>query len=132
MEYLNVLSYYVITNDNWDDCGKYNSLAELNEEWQDYEEPHTWYINDRGYVILNEAHFTSEGEKAVKSIGNYFETEEEAKRAVEKLKAWTRLKNKGFQFESWFGGSRDISFWLDTEIDEYIAKDLDLLFGGEK
>lgn len=44
----------------------------------------------------------------------------------------TRLKDKGFGFESWFGGTRDISFWIDVEIDEDIAKDLDLLFGGEE
>ena len=111
----------------------YDSLTQLQEAgWEDYEEPTIWYINDRGYGIFNEGHFTSEGEEAVKSIGNYFETKEEAEKAVEKLKAWKRLKDKGFEFESWFGGSKDISFWLDTEIDEDIAKDLDLLFGGEE
>lgn len=59
-------------------------------------------------------------------------SEEEAEKAVEKLKAWKSLRDKGFQFESWFGGSNDISFWLDTEIDEDIEKDLDILFGGEE
>lgn len=70
--------------------------------------------------------------KREKNIGNYFESEEEVRKAYKKLLAWKRLKDKGFEFESWFGGSKDISFWIDTEIDENIAEDLDLLFGGEE
>lgn len=120
---------------------KGESLSELNEEWEDYEEPHTWYINDRGYVVLNEAHFTSEGEKAVKSIGNYFETKEEAEKVVEKLKALKRLKEAGFKF-------RDFMYGLDEESSDLISaygkicfemmcydgfsEDLDLLFGEEQ
>lgn len=101
--------------------------------WRDYDESF-WYVNDMGGVekfppnLLGREAMVESHEK----IGNYFETEEEAEKAVEKLKAWKRLKDKGFQFESWWGGSKDISFWLDTEIDEDIAKDLDLLFGDEE
>ena len=107
----------------------YSSLAGLNEEWEDYEEPKRHWIIDTMNdsvedfdvpMVFNE------------SIGNYFSSREEAEKAVEKLKAWKRLKDKGFEFESWFGGSKDISFWIDTEIDENIAKDLDLLFGGKE
>ena len=113
---------------------EYNSLAELNEEWEDYEEPKEYYWIDSITSTIQCAKIGSGGkyEEFRKSIGNYFETEEEAEKAVEKLKAWKRLKDKGFQFESWFGWSKDISFWIDTEIDEDIAKDLDLLFGGEE
>ena len=34
-----------------------------------------------------------------KSIGNYFETEKEAEKAVERLRAWKRMKDKGFRFD---------------------------------
>ena len=30
-------NHYLIVNDGWTSCGKYNSLAELNAEWEDYE-----------------------------------------------------------------------------------------------
>lgn len=114
----------------------YNTLAELNAEWEDYEEPKKyWGIDYSSCRIggIEEFSFDNDNiDKFNKEIGNYFETREEAEKVIEKLKAWKRLKDKGFQFESWFGGSKDISFWLDTEIDEDIAKDLDLLFGGEE
>jgi len=119
--------------------GAYKTLAELNEEWEDYEEPKEyWFINSCGAV---EAH-TEEEQLAVadmhKQFGNYFETEEEAEKAVEKLEAWKRLKDKGFRF-----GDYDVAhdkdrcfcgqvffkggpFWFD------IKTDLDLLFGGEE
>ena len=102
------------------------------DEWEIYEEPEIgyWFISDTS--VVNSALGNSIDEYVRKKIGNYFETEEEAEKAVEKLKAWKRLKDKGFEFESWFGGSKDISFWIDTEINENIAKDLDLLFGGEE
>jgi hypothetical protein len=108
------------------------TLAELNEEWEDYKEPKGfWYIDYNGTICdVNEDPVSPIF--MLKEIGNYFESEMEAEKAVEKLKAWKRLKDNGFEFESWFGGSKDISFWLDTEIDEDIAKDLDLLFGGEE
>ena len=83
---------------------KVSSLAKLNEEWEDYEEPKEyWYISCDGRVLkattdeddYNDNHITGH-----KQIDNYFETEEEAEKAVEKLKAWKRLKDKGFKFSS--------------------------------
>lgn len=102
--------------------GEYNSLAELNEEWEDYEEP-----------------------KGVKSI--YFtgatvyiemSNQKEAIEVEEKLKAWKRLKDKGFEFRNLrryllTDGGLDIrlsksEYWED----EQVQADLDLLFGGEE
>ena len=103
------------------------------EDWEDYEEPKPHFVSEFGDIYpVQRTTFDRKHIEKLKAIGNYFQTKEEAEKAVEKLKAWTRLKDKGFKFESWFGGSKDISFWLDTEIDEDIAKDLDLLFGGEE
>ena len=112
----------------------YNSLAELNEEWEDYEEPKTfWYMTAWGDVKEY-----SQDQFAVKqkqAIGNYFETKEEAELAVRKLKAWKRLKDKGFSIYSW-----DYEFdMVDKPSQTIILRasavdssntDLDLLFGG--
>lgn len=81
---------------------KYDSLAELNEEWEDYEEPKTeYYITAWGDI---REYSTKEERFAFKQkleIGNYFETKEEAELAVRKLKAWKRLREAGFKFERW-------------------------------
>lgn len=120
---------------------KVNSLAELNEEWEDYEEPKDrWYINENGGV-LHYVPYDPEGEDLVYNkyqdeIGNYFETKEEAEKAVKDLKAWKRLKDKGFRFR-WIDmqtGQIKYSFFLKegqkfTRGDE---DDLMLLFGGEE
>ena len=116
----------------------YNSLAELNSEWEDYEEPKEyWRITDLGEIKSIRLDQHHQNIEKCKAIGNYFETEEEAEKAVEKLKAWKRLKDKGFRFD---GKTLDTSkrfgsifYWLDKNAysEDYID-DLDLLFGGEE
>jgi hypothetical protein len=115
-------------------CYIYHSLTELNAEWEDYEEPKEyWCIDWTGGVnhvtLLDDS--TDEYEKDKIQIGNYFKTRVEAEQAVERLKAWKRLKDKGFEFCGW---CEDIGFrftksgaW-QTEV----QPDLDLLFGGEE
>ena len=119
----------------------YNSLAQLNEEWEDYEEPKECYYIDpsfeKDYCRVTTEHCSDIVERA-KELGIGFETKEEAKKAVEKLKAWKRLKDKGFQFAGVFsenmidfeisdGGKK----WNDKQIKEF-EEDLQLLFGGEE
>lgn len=125
----------------------YNSLAELNEEWEDVEEPKAyWYIDDAGVMQVDQ--ILSSKINMRKSIGNYFETKEEAEKAVEKLNAWKRLKDKGFRFEGikedytrilqsqepFRTGKRYLQF-NKSEDEEWMKEnweDLDLLFGGEE
>ena len=116
-------------------CISANSLAELNEGWEDYEEPKEyWYIDDAGIVCVDEVLCSVINMR--KEIGNYFETREEAERAVEKLKAWKRLKDKGIEFYGW-GRNQTGTYelymrWEDKiPISYEINKDIDLLFGGE-
>lgn len=117
-------------------CYIYNSLAELNAEWEDYDEPKEyWYINASGDVSsICEDEENPEDTKVCKEIGNYFSSREEAEQAVEKLKAWKRLKDNSFRFV-------DLRFEYDelggtikfkTNLCDGINDDLDLLFGGEK
>lgn len=112
----------------------YRTLAELNEEWEDYEEPKEyWYIDTEG-TITCEQDDEAQYDNYRKQIGNYFDTREEAEKAVEKLKAIKRLKDINFKFYGYTAlGCGEIHFMLDWEdIDEkQLRQDLDLLFGGE-
>ena len=59
----------------------YDSLAELNEVWEDYREPKEyWYIVDND--IESDTDDGVDIDKERKAIGNYFETEEEAKKRL--------------------------------------------------
>jgi len=124
-------------NDGETKCVK--SLAELNEEWEDYEElKDFWFIDDEGDVQCGCIQFEVNLD-LMKSIGNYFDTREEAEKAVEKLMAWKRLKDEGFRFCGWANdykkkmgkilckcNSRKATF---DEAKQFYA-DLDLLFSG--
>ena len=113
----------------------YHSIAELNKEWEDYvERKPQFYIDCDGRIFEN--HTTEYIKGKMQEIGNYFETKEEAEKAVEKLKAWKRLKDKGFHFLGWSsaynGDSADFYVdWLENDSKDELDKDLDLLFGGE-
>lgn len=111
---------------------KGESLAELNDEWEDYEEPKDFYVVEQRGIVGSRFSTDAEYVKKFKKIGNYFETREEAEKAVEKLKAWKRLKDKGFRFIDHI--DRDSGQGMTRyEWDGYInGEDLDLLFGGEK
>ena len=108
------------------------TLKDLVKEWEDYEElKEHWYIDWDGEVRHDEYASADQIE-----IGNYFETKEEAEKAVEKLKAWKRLKDKGFSFigKTYETDKRFGSIFYKVDEDTYsedIIDDLDLLFGGE-
>lgn len=118
---------------------QYNSLAELNAEWIDApEEPKRFYWLDYNGDIYNTEIGTMDRSE-IKEIGNYFETREEAELALRKLKAWKRLKDKGFRFDNWDldADGEDVNVLLRS--DKYkgnqvyvLEKDLDILFGGEE
>ncbi len=124
----------------WLGMNRYKSLAELNAEWEDYEEPKEyWYIEPNGVIArIDEWDCCTDSDiEIMKTLGNYFETKEEAKKAVEKLKAWKRLKDKGVEFYGWrrnHTGTYDLLVrWEDRIPRSYeVKKDLDLLFGGKE
>lgn len=115
------------------DMAIYKSLADLNAEWEDAPEVY-WYI-DVG--TLDEVNWCEKNDdtEADKEIGNYFETREQAEAALEKLKAWKRLKDKGFKFDGFYSQSRQHILWhcdFPYKNDEEFQKDLNFLFGGEE
>lgn len=76
-------------------CG--DNLKKICEEWEDYKEPKEYYYIYANRVLKGECDGIID--IRFKEIGNYFETEEEAEKAVEKLKAWKRLKDTGVSFK---------------------------------
>ena len=134
------LGSFIIKNPNRINCESimnYDSLSELNEDWEDYEEQQSYWYYDTTSNDVEETYALVSVEKD-KEIGNYFETKEEAEKAVEKFKAWKRLKDKGFRFHEWYKPDGCEPFiCIETNIskeDVYnweLYKDLDLLFGGE-
>lgn len=94
-----------------------------------------WRITDLGEsksIRLDQHH---QNIKKRKKIGNYFETREEAEKAVKKLLALTRLKNNGFKFKCWRIvdlGADKYYFVITAESDGAIKDDLDLLFSEMK
>ena len=108
----------------------FNSLKDLTEEWEDYEEPKSMIKDVWFNSTLADGHF----------VEIDFISDEEAEKAVEKLKAWKRLKDAGVVFKGWgweanLGnyavlGTKDTDC-LPDEIELNRRKDLDLLFGGK-
>lgn len=98
--------------------GEYDTLDALMQEWEDYKEP-------KGIQG-----FTTQDEDIIIRMGSI----EEAEKAVEKLKAWTRLKEKCFKFEGWKRDDRYCGDFTITATDQTSCddKDLDLLFGGKE
>lgn len=136
-DYDDVMSGWKIENKDFG-VRYYSHLAELNEEWEDYEEPKEhWFIDYDGGIIPFNRNKETATDNLMKQIGNYFETKEEAEKAVETLKAWKRLKDNGLVIKKW---SHTPDMHLTTgsflKIEGFIPaimkniEDLDLLFGG--
>ena len=122
-----------------------HDFEKLYKEWdfigEDYEEPKVfYYIKSNGDIVTDNDTITKDFADDLESMGNYFATKEEAEKAVEKLKAWKRLEDKGAIFKDWFWdkhygtciilGTKEKDCVEDEN--EEVRKDLDLLFGGEK
>ena len=108
-----------------------NRAVKFREEWEDYEEPKRHWIidtmNDRVEDFDMPMAFNE-------SIGNYFSSKEEAEKAVEKLKAFKRLKDNGmikYSFHKEKSGI-DLDFYTLTILAPRDRDSLDLLFGGEE
>lgn len=116
----------------------FETLKEMNEMFEDAPEPKMFYWIDYDGKICKAEIGTMDRAK-IKQIGNYFETEEEAKKARKKIKAWKRLKGHNLRIERgqrMFVNadnkltSQETLFVVDTYGE--VEDDLDLLFGGEE
>ena len=135
--YANKNENYNVLDENDEVLAVYETLEAVVGEWQDYEEPKSgikdvWFpdvIEGRNNVVIS------------------FETREEAKNAVRKLKAWKRLKELGFRFVDWELDMETIAdgkIWFDVgvntewnaeqllELKPEAKESLDILYGGEE
>lgn len=110
----------------------YSSLAELNAEWEDApEEPKEhWAIDIFGEPIDTTNLSRLQLEK-LRQFGNDFKTKEGTELAVRKLKAWERLKDKGFRFKCCDDYHIDYEITGKCAWTDETEQDLDLLFSGE-
>lgn len=134
--YANKNENYNVLDENDKVLAVYETLEAVVEKWQDYEEPKSgikdvWFpdvIEGRNNVVIS------------------FETREEAKNAVRKLKAWKRLKELGFRFIDWELDMKTVAdgkIWFDVgintewdaerllELKPEAKESLDILFSQE-
>ena len=119
----------------------YEDLKTFANDWEDYEEPKDFWFIDPEVLVACESTEPLLCDKKIaietmKQIGNYFETKEEAEKAVEKLKAFKRLKDKGFRFDGWDENHHNLGIieFSFSNVEKTIydfSDDLGLLFGGE-
>ena len=110
---------------------RYNTLKEFTDEWEDYEEPKLFYVIDLDGEILP-SDFEDKTTKKSKELGNYFETKEEALATVEKLKAWKRLRDKGFKLDAVVDSFFCLDIYMKGKPYEEIKEDLKIVFGGKE
>ena len=116
-----------------------SKLNKLQECWEYYEEPKEyWFIDEFGLVQKEIEYYYEENKEAVHdkriAVGNYFKTREEAEEAVEKLKAWKRLKDTITRIDrASFDdvGTATLFIRYKGKDHKKVSEELDLLFSGE-
>ena len=98
-----------------------NILAEWFEEinestrWKP-EMGEKYYISDSNGSVYDSAWSNDYIDRSRSEIGNCFESREEAEKAVERLKAWERLKDAGLKFKDWNKSNYDRTFCINAEV----------------
>ena len=128
---------FVVNSGEW--IRHYDSLAELNAEWEDApEEPKEHWAIDQFGEPINVTGLSRLQLEKLHQLGNGFETKEEAQKAAEKLKAWERLQKKfNFHITGWDVVDTQVIITTDCDFDYVKARqddglwsDLDLVFNG--
>lgn len=127
----------VLTND----YPSYESLKQINADWEDYEEPiEHWCITMYGGITR-----IKDNEEPIDDlieIGNYFNSKDDAYEAVEKLKAWKLLKDElDIKFDGIIRDDKAMLKAVKLSYDKHevtfdrmreCVDALHLLFGGEE
>lgn len=96
----------------------------LTEWFEEIEEPTRWkpglgqkyYFLDSNGLVYNNIWADDSIDHSRFDIGNCFESREEAEKAVERLKAWERLKDAGLKFKDWNKSNYDRTFCINAEV----------------
>ena len=90
-----------------------------------------YYIDEAGGVVETEYNDDT-FDKMLLDLGNHFETEEEARSAVEKLRVLKRLRDKGLKSGGFYSviDKKEAKIVAQFTIDDYraISEDLKLIF----
>lgn len=99
--------------------------------WEEVKETTRWkpeiyneiyyFINAAGMIVEDTWSDSAGVDHERFEIGNCFQTKEEAKQAVEKLKAWKRLKDSGLKFKGWNKGNYDRTFCINAVIEHDVV-----------
>lgn len=111
----------------------YDDLKTFTDDWEDAPEPKEyWHIFGTNITKTQEC-LDELYDKRNKEIGNYFLSREEAEKAVEKLKIYNKLKQKGFVFSGWYYSTEGQLVILadNHEFSETEPEDLTELFGDK-
>lgn len=114
----------------------YSSIKKFMDDWEDAPEEY-WFVAGRGAVehTLATGDENDPFDKGRREIGNYFATKEEAEKAVERLRAWKRLKDTITCIDrATFDdvGTATLFIRYEEEYHKKVQEYLDLLFGGEE
>lgn len=80
-----------------------------------------YYLSDSNGSIYDSVWSNDYIDRSRSEIGNCFESREEAEKAVEKLKAWKRLKDSGLKFKDWNKSNYDKTFCINAEVEHDVA-----------
>lgn len=97
-------------------------FEEINEStlWKP-DEDQKYYLLDSNGLVHGSIWADDSVDRIRFEIGNCFQTEEEAEKVVEKLKAWKRLKDSGLKFKDWNKSNYDRTFCINAEIENDVA-----------
>lgn len=76
-----------------------------------------YYLSDSNGSVYESVWSNDYIDRSRLEIGNCFQTKEEAEKAVEKLKAWKRLKDSGLKFKDWNKSNYDKTFCINAEVE---------------
>lgn len=102
----------------------------LTDWFEEIKEPTRWkpelghdyyYISGDGHIYDNSWDDSQFVDRGRFEIGNCFQTKEEAEKAVERLKAWERLKGAGLKFKGWNKSNHDRTFCINAEVEHDVV-----------
>ena len=97
--------------------------------WEEVKETTSWkpelgkkyYLSDSNGSVYDSVWSNDYIDRSRFEIGNCFENREEAEKAIERLKAWERLKNAGLKFKDWNKSNYDKTFCINADVEHDVT-----------
>lgn len=127
-----------LKDDGYDAVAYYDSIFDIWEHWEvvDIKSCH-YFCSNSGKIHEEQDDNPSVNYEDRKLIGNNFKTKADCEHAVEKLKAFKRLRQKGLVFCGWSIAKGKIDFIIDEHqvaqdgiVFDDVIRDMELLFSG--